>query len=56
VSRYPTGDTHVLVFTLTPEEFDKTANGDGVIVQYGRGEAQEQWDFGTLDKSRLQRQ
>jgi len=56
VSRYPTGDTHALVFTLTPEEFDKTANGDGVIVQYGRGEAQEQWDFGTLDKSRLQRQ
>lgn len=55
VSRYPeSGDTHTLIFTLPEDEFAKTATGDPVTVQYGRGENPgERWDFGPLDKSLL---
>lgn len=55
LNRYPeSGDTHTLIFTLTPEEFAQTATGDPVSIYYGRGgESNEQWNFGTLDKGLL---
>lgn len=58
LSRYPeSGDTHTLIFTLTPEQFAQTATGDLVSVYYGRGgESNERWDLGTLDKSSLNSQ
>ena len=56
VSRYPsTGDTHTLIFTLTVEEFDRTTNGEPVIVQPGRDQVSDRWVLGTLDKSQLNR-
>jgi hypothetical protein len=52
LSRYPeTGDTHVLIFTLTAEEFAATSAGDPVVVLYGRGEQVNRWYIGPLDKS-----
>lgn len=51
LSRYPNdGDTHKLIFTLTPEEFAQTSTGDPVTVQYGRDEPGEIWNAGLLDK------
>ena len=56
LSRYPeSGDTHVLIFTLTPEEFSETQDGDSVVVQFGRGEQPDRWAFGSLDKATLSR-
>ena len=50
------GSLNTLIFTLTTEEFAATNTGDRVTVQYGRGESRSDvWDFGTLDKSRLDR-
>jgi hypothetical protein len=50
LARYPEdGDTHTLIFTLTPEEFGRISTGDPVWVQYGRGEAFERWDFGFFN-------
>jgi len=46
------GSLNTLIFTLTAEEFAATATGDRVVVQCGLDEV---WDFGTLDKSRLDR-
>ena len=56
LSRYrEDGDTHTMIFTLTPEEFDKTAAGDPVSVYYGRDDDPSQrWDFGRLNKSILE--
>jgi hypothetical protein len=51
--RYKGGDTHTLIFTLTPEEFGQTASGDDVVVQYGRKDSNALWRFGQLDKNRL---
>ncbi len=60
------GDTkeHVLIFTLTPEEFAKTKTGEKVTVAYEgidldkvRDEDWEEnlrvWRFGKLDKSKI---
>ena len=54
LSRYPdSGDTHTLIFVLTPEEWDSTSSGDAVFVQAGREGASDVWVFGALDKSQL---
>jgi hypothetical protein len=54
LSRYPeSGDTHSLIFTLPKEEFAALKNGDPVTLQYGQGEGVPRWQFGPLDKSRL---
>jgi hypothetical protein len=54
LSRYPdNGDTHTLLFTLTRDEFAQVSSGDQVWVQYGRGEVNERWNFGPLDKNLL---
>ncbi len=51
LSRYPeSGDTHVLIFTLSADEFAATSAGDPVVVQYGRGEQLDRWYLGRLDK------
>ncbi len=56
LSRYgDEGDTHVLIFTLTREEFLQMSSGEPVVVQYGHGEVPERWDFGRLDKTLLDR-
>ncbi len=56
VSRYPeSGDTHVLIFTLSREEFRGLASGDEISLQYGRDAAGPRRDFGRLDVSRLDR-
>jgi len=55
-SRYPEdGSLNTLIFTLTFDEFEQTATGDQVTVQYGHGELVDRWDFGSLDKSWLDR-
>jgi hypothetical protein len=52
LSRYPdSGDTHVLIFTLSVEEFAATSEGDPVALQYGRGEQPDRWYFGPLNKT-----
>ncbi|HVR89240.1 MAG TPA: hypothetical protein VHG53_06810 [Candidatus Limnocylindria bacterium] len=52
LSRYPeSGDTHVLIFTLSVDEFAATTAGDAVVVQYGRGEQLDRWYLGRLDKT-----
>ena len=56
-SRYAgDGDTHVLLFFLTPGEFAALASGDPVAVTYGTGEdGGDRWQFGALDKRQLDR-
>ena len=53
LSRYPeSGDTHVLIFTLTVDEFAATSAGDPVVVQYGDvPQSSDRWNFGSLDKT-----
>lgn len=56
LSRYPdTGDTHTLIFTLTPEQFANTVATDEVTLQYGFGEPNVRWSFGPLNKAALNR-
>jgi len=52
LSRYSeNGDTHVLILTLSADEFAATTGGDPVVVQYGRGEQPDCWHLGRLDKT-----
>jgi len=44
------GSLNTLIFTLTSDQFARTAFGDRVTVQYGD---EPGWDFGTLDKRLL---
>ena len=56
LSRYADdGDTHTLIFTMTPEEFDQLATGDLISVRYGREleTSYDQRDFGALDMTQL---
>jgi len=56
LSRYPpSGDTRSLIFTLSTEEFAQLMTGDEVSVQYGRDASAPRWNFGRLDKARLDR-
>ena len=56
-SSYVSGGTlNTLVFSLTAKEFAALPTGAPVRVYYGHDDAAlpaAQWDFGTLDKSRL---
>ncbi|HEV3036393.1 MAG TPA: hypothetical protein VHA33_01150 [Candidatus Angelobacter sp.] len=45
------GDLHTRVFVFTQAQFDASAEGDPVSVQYGFDTAPELWDFGQLHKS-----
>ena len=53
-SRSPAdGDTHTAIFTLTQSEWDSLSTGDGVAVGWGADASGNKRNFGTLDKSRL---
>lgn len=54
LSRYPpSGDLHVLIFTLTPAQFAALDEGAPIRIQYGTAEAPatRAWHFGPLRKS-----
>lgn len=53
-SRSPAdGDTHTLIFVLTQAQWDSLATGDAVAVGWGSDAASNPRNFGTLDKSLL---
>ena len=53
-SRSPAdGDTHSLIFVLTQAEWDSLASGDAITVGWGSDAAGNPRNFGTLDKSML---
>jgi hypothetical protein len=54
LSRHSGGNLREVVFKLSRAAFDAAANGDPVRVGYRRGTG-DVWDFGTLNKSRLDR-
>lgn len=57
--RYGDTRTRVLIFELTPQEFEKIKNGDEVTVTYGGAPAnndegpRRKWKFGKLEKFKL---
>ncbi len=53
-SRSPdNGDTYTLIFVLTTRQFDQASTGDPVSVGWGSDGSSDRRDFGTLDKSIL---
>ena len=53
-SRSPAnGDTRTLIFTLTQPEWDSLSTGDAVAVGWGADASSNSRNFGTLDKSQL---
>ena len=50
LSEFKGGDTHTLIFTLTPEEFSSTRDESLVTVRY-EPDSQGHWDFGFLEKN-----
>ncbi len=56
MSHYPdNGDMNRLIFTLTESEFAKVSSGMEMWVQYGRDESTERWNFGRVNKGRVNR-
>ncbi len=56
ISRAPEdGSSESRIFIVNAEEFRKMKSGDKVVFQWGRGEGKEQLNFGTLDKTKLQK-
>ena len=53
VSRFAKNKLNTLTFTMTAEDFAKTKDGDPIIVQYTPA-SQGQWDFGKLDKCKVE--
>lgn len=51
-SRHPGGDLRRVIFTLEPDQFARSKDGDRLIVRHAASQ-QRSWDFGALDKSRL---
>jgi hypothetical protein len=54
LSAHPGGDLRRIVFRLSRSTFDRTASGDPLVVRYGRSN-DLRWEFGALDKARLDR-
>lgn len=54
VASYPNGNLKKIVFSLEKAQFDKLSNGAPLRVHYEGADGTE-WDFGALDKSRLNR-
>jgi hypothetical protein len=48
------GDTHKIIFRMTPQEFASLPNGAGMKVRYGDELANREWNFGKFDKAGLQ--
>jgi hypothetical protein len=56
LSRYADdGNTHRMVFTMSPDEFARIRDGATIKVRYGADQATREWNFGKLQKSALQR-
>jgi hypothetical protein len=53
VSRFAKNKLNTLIFTMTADDFAKTQDGDTITVQYTPA-SQGQWDFGKLDKSKVE--
>ncbi len=49
------GDTHRIVFKMTPKQFAETPNGAPIQVRYGDETAAYEFDFGTFDKNAAHR-
>ncbi len=49
------GDTHKIIFTITPEELAAIPDGAAMKVRYGEDLASYEWDFGTFEKANIQR-
>ena len=47
------GDTHSLIFVLTQSEWDSLATGDPITLGWGIDASSNPRNFGTLDKSLL---
>ncbi len=47
------GNLNELIFVLTLDEWNQVATGDPVSVQFGQDDTTDRWNFGTLDKSLL---
>ena len=47
------GNLNELIFVLTLDEWNQVATGDPVSVQFGQDDPSDHWNFGTLDKSLL---
>src|SRR5262249_12686037 len=47
------GNLKELIFVLTLDEWNQVATGDPVSVQFGQDDPSDHWNFGTLDKSLL---
>lgn len=45
------GDTHNIVFKLTPDQYAAVQDGSPMKVQYGKDIVSHEWQFGNLDKS-----
>ena len=58
--RYGDTKAYIMIFTLSPQEFEQTKNGDQVIVTYGGANPDKvegprrNWKFGKLDKSKIE--
>lgn len=56
LSRYTDdGDTHRIVFKIRPEELAAIPDGAPMKVRYGEDVANYEWDFGTFQRSAIQR-
>jgi hypothetical protein len=54
LSRYgPDGSLNTLIFSMDARDFARTRDGDRVLVRYDP-DSQGHWDFGPLEKKRLQ--
>jgi hypothetical protein len=54
LSAHPGGDLRRIVFRIPRTTFDRTASGDSMVMRYGQGQ-DVRWEFGALDKARLDR-
>lgn len=54
LSAHPGGDLRRIVFRLSRSTFDRTASGDPLVMRYGQSN-DLRWEFGALDKARLDR-
>jgi hypothetical protein len=49
------GDTHHIFFKIAPQELAALPDGSAMKVRYGEDVARYEWDFGTFEKSAIQR-
>jgi hypothetical protein len=52
IGGYVNGKLTTMVFTMSKADFDKTKDGDAILVKYDP-DSQGTWDFGKLDKKQV---